>query len=303
MTPASHTPPEYGRAAVLLFFSSLVFATVGAIIKILSESVAPTTLVFFRASIGLLALTPLLVRGGLADLATEHFRSHVARAFAGLAAMYCFFYAIAHLPLAEATLLNYSSPLFIPFIARVWIGEPVPAKIGRALVTGMVGIAIILRPGLGFFTPAALVGVLSAGLTATAMVSIRGLARHEPTTRIVFYFGLVTSLASAVPLLWTWETPARSLWPLIGLMGVLACCGQLLLTRAYALAPAARVGPFTYMTVVFAAFFGWLVWDEVPDAWSALGAVLVFAAGFLAIRALEPRAEEAPEEAIPESSV
>jgi len=86
-------------------------------------------------------------------------------------------------------------------------------------------------------------------------------------------------------------------------VGVLATCGQVLLTRAYSLAPAARVGPFTYSTVVFAALFGWLVWGEVPDRSSLAGAALVCAAGVLAIRALEPRTEEAPEEAIPEAAL
>jgi drug/metabolite transporter (DMT)-like permease len=288
---------------MLLCGSSLLFAATGAAVKLASPSVSNEMAVFFRSFFGLIVLLPWLVRGGVAGLRTPYPRQQVTRALAGLAAMYCFFYAIAHLPLAEAMLLNYSSPLFIPIIAWLWLGEPIPEGIGWAIGVGFIGICLILKPGLGFFSPAAVIGLFSAVLTATAMVAIRGLARHEPTTRIVFYFGVVCSVASAPGLLWGWRTPSARALALLVLVGVLATSGQLLLTRAYALAPAARIGPFTYSTVVFAAVFGWLLWGEVPDGLSVVGGMLVFAAGVLAIHVLRPRAEHAPEEAIPEAGV
>lgn len=292
-----------GSAARLLLGSSLLFASAGAAVKLVSASASNEMVVFFRSFIGLVALTPWLVARGVGGLRTPYLRQQVTRALAGLAAMYCFFYAIAHLPLAEAMLLNYSSPLFIPFIARLWIGEPIPPRTGWPIGAGFVGIALILKPGVGFFSPAAVVGLASGLLTATAMVAIRGLARQEPTLRIVFYFGAVCSLFSAPALLRSWQTPSPHTLGLLLAIGLLACSGQVLLTRAYALAPAARIGPFTYMTVVFAAVLGWLLWGEVPDALSAVGALLVGVAGVLTVRLMGPRAEEVPEEAIPEAGV
>jgi len=291
------------RTALLLLGSSLFFASASVAVKLASPNVSNEMVVFFRSFFGLLALAPMLWRRGRRGLRTRYLRQHVTRALAGLAAMYCFFYAIGRLPLGEAMLLNYSSPLFIPFIARLWLHEPLPKGFAWAVGTGFVGIALILKPGSGFLSPAALVGVLSSVLTATAMVSIRGLARFEPTLRIVFYFGVVCSLAAAPGLVWGWRPLAPQALGLLIAVGVLGTCGQLLLTRAYSLAPAARVGPFTYATVVFAALFGWLVWGEVPDRSSIVGAALVCAAGVLAMRALEPRAEDAPEEAIPEAAL
>jgi drug/metabolite transporter (DMT)-like permease len=288
---------------LLLLGSSLLFASASVAVKLVSSNVTNEMLVFFRSFFGLIAVAPWLALGGSTELKTRHLRQHVTRALAGLAAMYCFFYAISHLPLGEAMLLNYSSPLFIPFIARVWLGEPLPKGFGWAVGAGFAGITLILKPGSGFFSPAALIGLLSSVLTATAMVSIRGLARTEPTLRIVFYFGVVCSVASAPGLVWGWRPLPLDALALLGAVGFLATCGQLLLTRAYSLAPAARVGPFTYSTVLFAAIFGWAIWGEVPDALSIAGAALVCAAGILAIRALEPRAEEAPEEAIPEAAL
>jgi drug/metabolite transporter (DMT)-like permease len=294
---------DHKLAATLLLGSSFLFASAGAAVKLASAQATYEMVVFFRSFFGLVALTPWLVRGGLAALRTPHPHRQVTRALAGLAAMYCFFYAIAHLPLGEAMVLNYSSPLFIPFIAWLWIGEPIPARIGWAICSGFAGITLILKPGLGFLSAASIVGLASGVLTATAMVAIRGLAREEPATRIVFYFGAVCSLASAPALLWGWRSPSLPTLALLMLVGVLATSGQFLLTRAYALAPAAHIGPVTYSSIVFAALFGWLFWGEVPDAFSLAGALLVGLAGFLAIRLMGPRAEELPEEAIPEAGV
>jgi drug/metabolite transporter (DMT)-like permease len=272
------------RGALYMLGSTALFATMGVLIKIVSARLPNEMVVFFRSFMGLLALLPLVWdRGGWRVLRTRHPGPHLTRALAGLAAMYCYFYAIAHMPLAEATLLNYSTPLFTPFIAYLWLGERVARGLKLAIALGFAGILLILRPGLSLFTPVALVGVASGVFAAIAMVSIRGLSRSEPATRIVFYFSAVSSAVSAVPLAWSWRTPEPGLWLPLVLMGLVASVAQLLLTRAYACAPAAQVGPFTYATVVFAAFFGWLFWSEIPDALSFAGAVLVGLGGILAI--------------------
>jgi drug/metabolite transporter (DMT)-like permease len=125
------------------------------------------------------------------------------------------------------------------------------------------------------------------------MVSIRRISDTEPATRIVFYFALMATAISAIPLLWAWQVPSpRSLALLIG-AGLFATVGQLNLTSAYSLAPAARVGPFTYFAVIFSALLAWLLWDEAPDRWSVLGAGLVVATCVLVSwRRPEPQLEE-----------
>jgi drug/metabolite transporter (DMT)-like permease len=276
------------RAAAFIVASALMFALTGATVKAASAHLPHTEVVFFRSFLGLVALVPWLIRGGLAGLATAHPGLHLFRGATGLAAMYCFFYALGHLELATAVLLNYSAPLFIPFIAALWLREPVPAALRWAVPIGFVGIALILQPGRGVLEPAALLGVAAGILAAVSFVTIRRLHATEPTTRIVFYFGVISTLGSAAPLAWTWETPDPAHWLLLGAMGACATGGQLLLTRAYSLAPAAQVGPFTYSVVVFSALLGWAVWGEVPGPLSVVGALLVILAGVLAIRERKP---------------
>lgn len=283
------------RGAAYMIASGLLFAAVGVSVRLLSASLPNEMVVFFRGLLGLAALLPLLWHRGLGSLQTRRLGGHVARGLSGLAAMYCYFYAIAHLPLAEATLLNYSTPLFVPFMALFWLRERFPPRLWAGIVVGFVGILLVLRPELELFTPVALVGLASGMLAALSMVSIRHLTRTEPAFRIVFYFSLTCTVGSAVPLLWSWQTPDASLWLLLLAMGTTASLGQLLLTRAYARAPAAQVGPFSYATVVFAAVAGWALWGEVPDALSFTGAALVCLGGILTIRYAGAGAAPAPE--------
>lgn len=258
-----------------MLVSSFSFAVMGVAIKHIARELPNEMIVFFRSAIGLIALLPYLFRNGVPRLKTAHLHFHVTRGLVGLTAMYCFFYAIAHLPLAEAMLLNYSTPLFIPFIALLWLHEPTSPKAGRAIALGFIGVALILKPGVEMFRPAALVGVCSGLFAAFAMVNIRRLTRTEPTTRIVFYFSAIATIVSAVPLLWTWQTPSSGLWLPLIVMGIFATIAQLALTRAYALAPAAQVGPFIYATVVFAGLSGAVLWGERLDAFSIAGIGLV----------------------------
>lgn len=272
------------QGAFYMAVSALLFAGMGALVKLVSASLPNEMVVFFRSAMGLVVLLPWLWHGGLAGIRTTALTQHLARSAAGLGAMYCFFYALAHLSLAEATLLNYSTPLFVPFIAAWWLGERVPAGLRPVLLMGMLGVVLILKPGLALFTPAALVGLASGVLAAFAMTGIRRLSKTEPVTRIVFYFTIFSTLVSAVPLIWRWQTPEPELWGALIAIGILATLAQLFLTRAYRSAPAAQVGPFTYLTVVFAASVGWMFWDEVPDGLSLLGALLVVAGGVFTIR-------------------
>jgi drug/metabolite transporter (DMT)-like permease len=275
---------DLNRGATLMVASGLLFATMGALVKHISAELPNEMVVFFRSVMGLLALLPWVWHRGLGQLKTRYLLGHLGRGLAGVAAMYCYFYAIAHLPLAEAVLLNYSTPLFIPFIAALWLGEQVTPRLWVAIGVGFAGIVLILKPGLELFTPVSLIGLASGLFAALAMVSIRRLSKTEPALRIVFYFSLVCTAVSAVPLAWRWQTPDPGLWVLLIGMGALASLAQLLLTRAYAHAPASQVGPFTYSTVVFAAAIGGIFWSEIPDLVSFSGAALVVLAGVLTIR-------------------
>jgi len=292
------------RGALLISASALLMATLGSLVKSVTTQLPIDTIVFYRSLFGLLILLPWVLRHGPRGLSTPVLRLHLLRGLFGLGAMYGYFFALSRIPLAEAVLLTFSAPLFIPFVARLWIAEPLTNRIVAATVVGFVGIVLILRPGATMFEIAALVGVLSGMSAAGAMVTLRQLAMHrEPASRTVFYFALICVLVSALPVLLDWQLPPASLWLQLAVIAMLAVGGQVLLTRGYACAPAARVAPFSYLAPVFSAGYGWMLWDELPDTLTIAGALLVAIAGIVAIRARTVAAPSRPIMAVPDQTV
>ena len=271
------------RGACFIIASQFMLACMGAVIKTAAVELPNEIIVFFRHLFGLLALLPLIIRHGAAGLHTRVPWLHVLRGTAGVSAMYCFFYAIAHIKLADAMLLKLTTPVFIPLLAYFWLRETMPWLARAALATGFVGVGLILKPGADF-NWIVLVAVAGSMFAALAKVTVRKLSRTEPAFRTVFYFALVAGSVSAVPLLWAWQTPSPRGWLLLLAMGPLATLGQLFMTRGYAAAPASQVGIFTFSSALFGALFGWLFWDELWDAVSVLGALLIAVAGALALR-------------------
>jgi drug/metabolite transporter (DMT)-like permease len=296
-----HPDMDYGssrknlpvQGSLYILGSAFMFAIIGALVRMASATLPNEMVVFLRNLFALIFVMPIFImRSGFNEIRTDKPLLHVLRSAAGLSAMYCYFYALAHMKLAEAVLLSYTSPLIIPIIALLWLREPVPRTIRSAVCIGFVGVIFILKPGFGIFQPVALIALVAALFASLAMVTIRRMSDSEPPGRIVFYFSLLSTLISSIPLVWAWETPQGSTLVILVLVGIVAMTGQFFLTKGYSLAPAAQVGPFIYGTVVFAAIFGWIFWDESLDLFTWVGATLVCIAGIVATRRVEVKTDQ-----------
>ncbi len=280
---ASLTPVHQGALAVAT--GALMFSCMGAGIKALSDELPFEVIIFFRNLLALLAFIPLIIRHRV-TLATNRPYLHLFRCSVGLGAMYCFFYAINVIPLAEAVLFNFMTPIFLPVIAWMWLREPVSRPTLVAITIGFLGVVVILRPGLAGmdYSFNYLIALFSGFFAAVAMVAIRKLSTTEPMLRIVFYFSLLGTLVTAVPLFWTWQTPTLEQLSVLVAIGLFATGGQLAITKGYSMAPAAQIGPLSYLSIVFSGLFGWLLWGENITAAFVVGALLVFGASVMALR-------------------
>ena len=271
------------RGAFFIIASELSFALGAAIIKLVSESLPNESIVFFRNLFGLMILAPLLLRNSTKSLQTDCLHIHLVRSVMGIGAMYCFFYAIAHLSLGNTMLLKSTIPLIIPFVSAVWLQENISHRVILAGILGFVGVFLILKPD-GDTNWVSLVALSSSVMAAIAFVSVRKLSATEPTLRIVSFFAIIALSISAVPLIWTWQTPTLGQCLLLMGVGLAKTIGQILLTRGYQNAPASSVGIFTYTSVIFGTFLGWLFWSELLDKNSFFGAVLIVLAGSIVVR-------------------
>jgi drug/metabolite transporter (DMT)-like permease len=244
--------------------------------------------VFARNVLALVFIAPLALRGGWRGLRTGRLAEHLGRTAAGLASMYCFFHAIHRLRLADAVLLQYTVPLFLPLVEAAWLKERVDRRVWGPLLLGFVGVVFVLDPGRGLFQASALLGLAAGLLAAVAQTGIRRLTSSEPTARIIFYFSFFSTLVSAGPAAVVWVTPPPALIGVLLLLGVCATVAQLAMTRAYAHAPAAQVGAFMYASVPFAMLFDWLRLGDAPDLGSSIGALLIGGAGVFMLRLHRP---------------
>lgn len=272
------------RSGLFMTLSGFLFAAMGVLIRAASADVNNETVVFIRNFTGLLLFLPVLLWRGLPGFATQRPGLHLFRGVTGVTAMYCFFYAIAHIPLAEAMLFTYSAPLFVPLASRLWLREPISARTLLAVVIGFLGVVLVLKPGAELFRPMSLVGLGASLFAAIAFTAVRHLTTTEPALRIVFWFVAVATLISAVPMLWAWEGLSTRNLLLLAAAGVLATISQGVMSEGYRWAPAAKASPFGYSAIVFSAWFAWILWGEVLDGLAVLGAVTIFAASILILR-------------------
>lgn len=271
------------HGAFFIVASELSFALSATIIKLVSVSLPNESIVFFRNLFGLMILAPLLIKAGSKILHTDRLHLHLVRAGFGMAAMYSFFYALGKIALGDSMLIKSTIPLIIPFVSLVWLEESITRRIIIAGVLGFIGVFLILEPN-GDTDWASLVALGSSFMAAFAFVTVRKLSATEPTLRIVTYFAICGMCISAIPLLWAWQTPTPIEYLMLLGIGLTTTIGQLLLTCGYQNAPASSVSIFTYTSVPFGTFLGWLFWGDLLDKNSIFGAVLIIFAGLIILR-------------------
>jgi drug/metabolite transporter (DMT)-like permease len=283
MSDTTKPPPENLRLGILLtVLGFLGVAVMSAFGKAASASVSAGVLVFFQSAISLLLLLAWVLWVGVADLKTQHLGLHLVRAITGLLSQYFFFLAVSDITLLDAVLLVNAAPLFIPFVALIWLKTRIEGKLWLGLGIGFLGIILILQPGAGVFHWASLLALAAGGFSAIALVGQGRLTATEPASRILFYYVLISSVLTAPLAVAHWSAPEPSVWMWLLGVGVFMISSQLLLVMAFARASAALVSPFNYSVVVFAGLIDWLVWNQVPNLLSMAGVVLVCAGGIIA---------------------
>jgi len=279
--------PHSGEIMVALWMvaASVFFALMGACIKLASAKVGFFDIIFYRSLINV-AIVAALIKIKNIGFRTRHLGLHMKRAAIGNAAMYCGFYALIHLPIATATTLGYTNPIFQSVITFVTARGQLTGRLLFSVLLGFVGILILLRPDVpnGEYT-ATLIGLLSGLLTALAYFNVGKLVRTgEPELRVVFYFSLVGTLFGVVmsSIVGFAALDATSLLYVCAI-GVFGSLGQITMTRAYGGGNAVTVGILSYSTIIFSTLLGYLIFAQTLSFIAAAGMVLIILSGALAI--------------------
>ncbi len=276
--------PKLLKGAALIMLSECFFVLMGTQIRSVSEGLNNEMIVFFRNVFGLQIIIPLLYQHGIQALKTSRPMAHIFRGIAGISAMYCFYYSIANIPLANAMILKMTAPLFIPLIAWLWLKESLSKLIGPVILMGFIGVIFIIKPDMTLMNSVALVGLAGGFLAAIAKNSVKNLTSTEKPITIVFYFALCGLVITSLPALLNWQTPNLTQLSQLLLIGLSAMVAQLIMTKAYSLAPASQISHYSYSSILYASLAGWLLWDEWMDIGSWLGTALIITSGIMLIR-------------------
>jgi drug/metabolite transporter (DMT)-like permease len=284
-TGTGHRPENLGLGAVLTTVAFFCVALVGALAKVCGQYTSTGVLLLFQNSICLLFILPVALRGGWSSLRTNKIGLHVLRAATGTACWYALFIAITQIPLANATLLTYSAPLWMPLVAWIVTRQRISKATWIGAGIGFAGVILVLQPQSHSFNIGQLFALSGALFLAVAMMSVRWLGATEPMIRILFYYFLLSTVMAAPIAVFDWQPfPARAWIWLIGL-GIALFFSQIFIVLAYRYASAEKVGPFIYAVIVFTALIDWIVWGHPPTLPNYLGMALVIGGGLVAIRA------------------
>lgn len=264
-------------AAALMVVAAFLNSLDAVIVRTLAGEVHPLMIGFFRSFFGLVVVLPWVF--ARVDLKASPYRfQHVLRAGLKLASLVALFVAFAHAPLADATAINFTMPVFLVLGAWLLLGERIGLSSIVGVIAGFAGIVIIIRPGASAFDPWLLFALAGAILTAASQLMLRRMAVHDTTQRLVAWNLIATVPLGVLAMLPVWVTPTGGQIALLALQGGLGALNMTLITRAFGLASASFLAPFDFLRLPVVAFFAFLLFGEVAPVETWIGAAVICAA-------------------------
>lgn len=284
MTVIADSVDRPALGIVLMLTGIAGFAVMDATIKWLTADYSVAQIVALRSWFGLPLLCLFALRGGGPRmLRTSRPLVHVGRYLLVLGLSFSFFWALSQMKLVDAIAITFAAPIFITALSVPLLKETVGLHRWVAICIGFCGVLIMLRPGIGVFQWAGLVVIGSVVFYALLMITTRAYKSTEQTAALMLYPQLGMSLTGIMFVPFFWVTPSLGDLGLFALAGMFGSVGVMCLTHAFRLGPAAVISPFEYSALIWATLIGYLVWGELPDGFTLVGAVIVISSGLYII--------------------
>ena len=276
--------PNIVSASLEATFATMLFAAMSLLIRHVSAELHALEIVFFRNALAVVWMAPWLMRVGVRGLRTNRFGAYALRAALGIVGMTAGFMSYTLIPLADATALTFTAPLFAAVIAALFMGEVIRVRRWTAICVGFIGTMIVLRPGAEAIQLGSLLALTNAVTMAIGSLLIKSLSRTELTEAVVTYMVLLLTPLSLIPALFVWQWPT---WTALFWLFLLAGCGTAghwCLTRSYVKADVTFIMPFDFLRLPFTALFAYLVFAEAPTFYTWLGGAVIFSSTFYIVQ-------------------
>ena len=286
LRPGMSTRPQDNVPAgiTLILLAVLLLSSMDAAIKFLGERYPLMQLVFLRTLFG---IVPVLAHAALTRqmraLKTRNYAGHFLRGAFSVAAMTLFFASLQAMSLPDATALFFVAPLMMAALSVPLLKEHVGPRRWIAIVVGLIGVLIIVRPGTGVFGWAALLPIGAALSYSLIVITTRFVGRTETASAMALWYAIVPLTVAGAFMPFVWVSPSLSHWLVFAVAGFCGGIGILLMSAAFRVAPVGTLAPFDYSALLWAAAWGWLIWSDLPDMWTLIGVGVIAASGLYII--------------------
>ncbi|AZN99620.1 DMT family transporter [Mesorhizobium sp. M9A.F.Ca.ET.002.03.1.2] len=274
--------PSISKAAFWMALSVASFLTMSVAGRATTAELNVFQVLELRSVIGLLILLPLvMISGGFAAMRTKRPVAHIARNVVHFVGQGAWLYALTLIPLAVLISIEFTTPIWTAILAASFLGERLSRPRLAAIVLGLIGVVIIVRPGVGSVDPGHVVVLGAAVCFGISVVLVKSLTRTDSVVRIIFWMLVIQSVLGLVPALYVWRNPPLELWPWILLIAFTGMSSHFCMARALAYADATVISPMDFLRVPLSALIGWLLYQEQIDAFTAGGALLILMGNLL----------------------
>ncbi len=281
---------------VFMLISTVLLSTMHALVRHLSVDLHPFVIVFFRNLFGFVAIAPLLIKAGPTVFKTNNYGIHCFRAIVGICAMLTFFYSLSKVPITNVTALSFSTTIFASLFAVILLKEKIRTRRWLAILAGFIGVIIVLRPAADGFNAWSLLVLGSAVAWGMSVTLVKILTNSESSTTIVGIMTIALLVLSIPPAMLFWTTPNGTQLLILLVVGVLATAGHLLLAEALKRSDVAITMSVDFSRLIWTALLGSWFFSEQLSRYTALGGLIIFAAGwYIVFRESKHSAKTAPE--------
>ena len=265
------------KLAIFLIITSVFFGTVMlSFLKIAQEDVNVYVAGFFRFFLGLVIILPYIIKNKDAVLKTTHLKQHFLRAILGLPAMLIYFSALVLLPIEKLTAISFVVPLIVTILAVFFLGEKIYIYRTLALILGFSGMLVIIRPGFVDISIGVYMVLFSALLWSINIIITKKISKNDSAITILAYQSIFMSLLSFFIVLFFWEMPSLKTFTYLILAAMCGTVLHLTLNHAFKLVDVSMTQPYSFLNLVFASIIGYFVFDEIPDLYTWIGALIIF---------------------------
>jgi drug/metabolite transporter (DMT)-like permease len=270
------TLPSQNKAIAYTLISIFFFSFMGVFIRKSSENIHIFEVIFFRNLLACLIIIPLMYSSGLDSFKMYRPGLFVWRALFVTIGMFAGFSALTLIPLAQATAISFTTPIFVTILAIFIFGEVIKFRRIVAILVGFIGMLIIVQPGVGSVSLGVILAFIGAFFHSINLLIVKKLTANETANAIVVWMVIMLVPISFVPAIFVWEWPSTLTWVYLWCLAICGTVGHSFFTRAYSLAEITSLQPFQFIKLPMIAFLAWVIFSEVPEYWTWLGGAIIF---------------------------